>query len=194
MPRHKHADQMIKLANNSDAVVWCKSRKKGEWVKLKGIGSASWNPENEYRTILPEFADMWQAFLDGELEFRPTHECEWEKWTITRGPNFNSPIENYRRTPSGEESSPDEEGPEKSDPQFRPCPCNDSKYRNLKSGEKIKVGDFFYALDRYDRLRLVEVLETTLTSSCFSLTGDEPYSDYLIECRVPPHIQIYRKV
>ena len=191
MPRHKHADQMIKLANNSDAVVWCKSRKKGEWVKLKGIGSASWNPENDYRTILPEFADMWQAFLDDELECRCNPEVEWQKWVLKQAPvEFDSHIASFRRTPSGEESGV-EESPEKANPQFRPCPEHDSRYRKLKALEKIKVGDYFYALDRYNRLRLVEVLETTLTSSCFTFDHDD--LKYLIQCRVPPRGQIYRK-
>ena len=192
MPRHKHADQMIKLANNSDAVVWVKTEV-SKWTKLGW--TPGWEEEHEYRTILPEFSDLWQAFLDGELEFKSSHKSEWEKWTTEQDPNFvpnfDSSIECYRRTPSGEESSPDE-SPEKADPQFRPCPEHDSRCRKLKAHEQIKVGDFFYALDRYDRLRLVEVLETTLTSSCFSFADE--ISGYLIQRRVPPRAQIYRKV
>ena len=91
-----HANKIIKWAENKDAVVWCKG--------VNGWGrndKPMWNPVVEYVVVLPEYEDVWQAWLDGELQWRISSDMKWLDWSDryheADEPSMSLPPENYRR-------------------------------------------------------------------------------------------------
>lgn len=97
MSKRKHSEEIKKWADNKDAVVWIFVY---EWVVLKAY--PHWLEENDYKTILPEYAEAWQAFLDGELEVTGHHDDDWEDWP-GQPPAFDLPSAHYRRKPKPQE-------------------------------------------------------------------------------------------
>ena len=93
MNKRKNAEEIKKWADNKDAVVWVFVN---EWV----IQSAPprWLEKNDYKTILPEYAEAWQAFLDGELQAIIHGADDWVDWPA-RSPAFDLPSTHYRRKP-----------------------------------------------------------------------------------------------
>ena len=93
MSKRKHADEIKKWADNKDAVVWVFDH---EWVVLKGY--PHWLEGNDYKTILPEYAEAWQAFLDGELQVIGHPDDDWVDW-CENPPAFDMSSSHYRRKP-----------------------------------------------------------------------------------------------
>lgn len=96
MSKRAHADEIIKWASDENAVVFCRSfdpTGESEWITLP---DPHWSPEVQYKTILPEYAEAWQAWLDGELEVL-SHKDEWV--LFAKLPSFSNPPEFYRRKP-----------------------------------------------------------------------------------------------
>ena len=68
MSKRAHADEIIKWASNKEAVVWYRNPPNvpnRRWLPM--ADKPSWLTKVEYKTILPEYAEAWQAWLDGEL-------------------------------------------------------------------------------------------------------------------------------
>ena len=61
-----------------------------------------WSPEVQYKTILPEYAEAWRAWLDGELEVLG-YKDEWA--LFAKLPSFANSPEYYRRKPKDPECS-----------------------------------------------------------------------------------------
>ena len=97
MNKRKNAEEIKKWADNKDAVVWVFVN---EWV----IQSAPprWLEKNEYKTILPEYAEAWQAFLDGQLQVIIHSTDDWVDWRWL-SPAFDLPSTHYRRKPKSRE-------------------------------------------------------------------------------------------
>ena len=105
MSKRKHADEIIKWASNKDSVVFCRSFKptgETEWIPVSG--DPSWLSKVEYKTILPEYAEAWQAWLDGELQVTG-HNRGWWDLSSKGPPRFDNPPEDYRRKPKDPECS-----------------------------------------------------------------------------------------
>ena len=104
MSKRAHADEIIKWASNKDAVVFrnCRPNQEGNRGWLPVAGAPEWFPENEYKTILPEYAEAWQAWLDGELEVLG-YKDEWV--LFAKLPSFANSPEYYRRKPKEPECS-----------------------------------------------------------------------------------------
>ena len=96
MSERKHAAEIKKWADNKDAVVWYDSY---GWRVVEG---PLWLEENDYKTILPEYAEAWQAFLDGELQVIMHHDDDWVDWR-EQPPVFDMSSSHYRRKPKPEE-------------------------------------------------------------------------------------------
>ena len=98
MSARPHADLIKKWADNADAVVW----------QLNGFGSNEWVAiappyywcSSTYAVILPEYAEAWQAYLDGALQDRFRGGGTWYDWKENADPAFNNPPECYRRKPA----------------------------------------------------------------------------------------------
>ena len=97
--KRKHTLEIKKWADHKDAVVWVFDH---EWVVLKGY--PHWLEGNDYKTILPEYTEAWQAFLDGELQVSDPdhHGVVWVDW-CWQPPAFDLPPECYRRKPKPRE-------------------------------------------------------------------------------------------
>ena len=95
MSKRKHADEIKKWADNKDAVVWFFD---GEWRAATAY--PQWYEKYDYKTILPEYAELWQAFLDGELQVGDPdlNGVVWVDW-CEQPPAFDLPPECYRRKP-----------------------------------------------------------------------------------------------
>ena len=103
MNKRAHADEIIKWASNKDAVVWYRNPPNDpnhRWLPM--AAKPSWLPEVEYKTILPEYAEAWQAWLDGELEVLG-YKDEWV--LFAKKPSFANSPEYYRRKPKDPECS-----------------------------------------------------------------------------------------
>ena len=96
MSKRKHAEEIKKWADNKDAVVWYVNY---GWRVVEGY--PQWLEEYDYKTILPEYAEAWQAFLDDELQVTE-HYGDWEDWSA-QSPAFDLPPEKYRRRPKPKE-------------------------------------------------------------------------------------------
>ena len=96
MSKRANADEIIKWANNKDSVVW---RNMGMfWAAI--LPEPRWLPGCEYKTILPEYADAWHAWLDGELQI--FNDRRWRDFSCKTPPFFGEPPEKYRRKPKEE--------------------------------------------------------------------------------------------
>jgi len=95
MSKRKHAEEIKKWAENKDAVVW---RFDCEW--WCGKGCPQWFEKYDYKTILPEYAELWQAFLDDELQVADpdNYGVVWVDW-CEHPPAFDLPPDHYRRRP-----------------------------------------------------------------------------------------------
>ena len=101
MSKRAHADEIIKWASDEDAVVFYRFGG-GKWSSTSG--GLSWLHSLEYKTILPEYAEAWQAWLDGELQIRD--ETGWFAWFAVDDddvPGFDLDPEEYRRIPKESE-------------------------------------------------------------------------------------------
>lgn len=101
MGRRKHADWIRLWLENEDSEVWFKS-KSGKWYPIK---HPTWE-DDEYRVILPEFKEAWQAYMDGELQVRHhhfQHQHEWWEYHEGDPPLFDMLPSNYRRRPKRDE-------------------------------------------------------------------------------------------
>ena len=102
MSKRAHADEIIKWASDKDSVVFCRSfdpTGESEWIT---VPDPHWSPEVQYKTILPEYAEAWQAWLDGELEVLG-YKDEWV--LFAKLPSFANSPEYYRRKPKDPECS-----------------------------------------------------------------------------------------
>ena len=97
MSKRKHADEIKKWADNKDAVVWFFD---GEWRSVSGY--PQWFEKYDYKTILPEYAEAWQAFLDGELQVIGHPDDDWVDW-CENPPAFDMSSSHYRRKPKPKE-------------------------------------------------------------------------------------------
>ena len=98
MSARPHADLIKLWADNADAVVW----------QLNGFGSNEWVAiappyywcSSTYAVILPEYAEAWQAYLDGALQIQAEGAwCDWSP-TMYHHPAFTDHPGNYRRKPA----------------------------------------------------------------------------------------------
>ena len=102
MSKRAHAGEIAKWASDKDSVVFCRSfdpTGESEWI---AVPDPHWSPEVQYKTILPEYAEAWKAWLDGELEVL-SHKEEWVLFAEL--PSFANSPEFYRRIPKDPECS-----------------------------------------------------------------------------------------
>ena len=112
MSKRAHADEIIKWSSDKDAVVFCRNSTtisgEPEWYPTEGV--PLWFPTLQYKTILPEYAEAWQAWLDGELQIRD--ETGWFAWFAVDDddvPGFDLDPEEYRRIPKEPECNAEAE-------------------------------------------------------------------------------------
>ena len=72
MTRRPHADEIVKWASDIDSVVWRLfiPAQNGEPRWAPAASSPGWLSDVEYKTILPEYDEAWQVWLDGELQIK----------------------------------------------------------------------------------------------------------------------------
>lgn len=90
----KHSNLIKLWADNKDATVWTNDFYRGwtdDWYP-------AWLEDVEYRVILPEYKEAWQAYLDGELQVGDDGR-DWIDWGTGDAPMFDSPPSDYRRKP-----------------------------------------------------------------------------------------------
>ena len=97
MSARPHADLIKLWAENADAVVWqLNGFGSNEWVAI--APPYYWCSITKYAVILPEYAEAWQAFLDGALQ--ESSNYDWDDWSCTAPPSFCKSPECYRRKPA----------------------------------------------------------------------------------------------
>ena len=98
MSKRKHAEEIKKWADNKNAVAWFFD---GEWKVA--MGYPLWHEKYDYKTILPEYAEAWQAFLDGALQIYQVHDNNWVDCGTEPPPLFDLASRHYRRKPKPKE-------------------------------------------------------------------------------------------
>jgi len=103
MPRPKeghlvHKEDIKLWLDNPDASVYFKSNYSTDWIEITE-GDIWWFADYEYKVILPQYLEAWEAWLDDELE-----ECfggTWIRWPRSNlPPSFTCGPEFYRRKPA----------------------------------------------------------------------------------------------
>jgi len=89
----KHHEQIKLWASSEHSEVFVKT----SFSSWFSVTTPSWSENYEYKTILPKFRDAWQAYLDGELQYKSCKE--WKDWTSENPPNFIANPSFYRRKP-----------------------------------------------------------------------------------------------
>ena len=150
MSKRAHADEIIKWSSDKDSVVFCRSfdpTGESEWIP---VPDPHWSPEVQYKTILPEYADAWQAWLDGELQVKGL-----SKW-FTYGlcvPDFGLEPEKYRRKPKEEKEQLEQPADACKEEMERPDELTDLRKENAVL--KKLLAEKFVA-ERDDELRSLE--------------------------------------
>ena len=141
MSKRAHADEIIKWANNKDAVVFCRNSTPdpGEPEWSPSLGEPLWFPSLESKTILPEYAEAWQAWLDGELQI--FNDRGWRDFSCKTPPFFDSRPENYRRKPKEPECNAEAEQP--------------NELAELKAQHKLALEG--WEREKNERMRLEEI-------------------------------------
>jgi hypothetical protein len=100
--KRPHADLIKKWADNDDSHIWYYNKYTEEWEKCP---LPIWEKTVQYAVILKEYAEAWQAWMDGELQV-VTVEGKWTEWPGLRPPSFDAPASNYRRKPAEPKPEP----------------------------------------------------------------------------------------
>jgi len=103
-PKPHHHQWLRDLAKkNPDAKIYYFRKIDDTWQEVTDC--CLWDPHLEYRVILPEYREAWEAYIDGELEYCGLRGT-WGSWDggglILGPPNFTSPAVKYRRKPKPE--------------------------------------------------------------------------------------------
>lgn len=87
-----HAGKYRLAHSRTDAEVWVCG---GEYKIWEVTDEPNWQKDLNYRVILPEYAEAWQAYLDGCLQIKG---CDgWCDWNPAIVPTFNHGLSHYRR-------------------------------------------------------------------------------------------------
>jgi len=84
--RHKHADQIIFWANNTDSNVYFRKEHHVSWNLYRPSTRISWYSDYEYVLVPPRYQHLWEAYLEGKLEYSLDSE-----WVLIKNniPNFH---------------------------------------------------------------------------------------------------------
>ena len=101
--KRKHADEIIQWANDPTCSVWCRDDRviPPRWLLVPKVKTPSWNSGIQYAVIPAAYADAWQAYLDGELQYL---DRDWEDWCMETVPRFSGGTQFYRRKPAEPET------------------------------------------------------------------------------------------
>jgi hypothetical protein len=91
--RRRHAESIIKWAENDTYQVWVKSSSGNQWTHTS---NPMWFAGGFYKVVAPEYVDAMKAYCDGEMEFKQLMGG-WEDWKSECCPAFDRCCTRYRR-------------------------------------------------------------------------------------------------
>lgn len=98
-----HANLIKKWADNNDCQIWYYDKNEEKW---ENTPFPSWEPTLQYVVVLKEYAEAWQAWIDGELQILMSGG--WTEWGFPFPPQFTDKASDYRRKPKPVKPQPGE--------------------------------------------------------------------------------------